>query len=72
MERRGRVFNQTEDDGFFTGAAQLDNPPFVNTAQVYDSNISQLTPLRTSARMIENQTHACDVDDIAWASRSIS
>ena len=40
----GGIFYQTEDDGFFTGAAQVDNPPFVYTAQAYDSNISQLTP----------------------------
>jgi hypothetical protein len=40
----GGVFYQTEDDGFFTGAAQVPNPPFVYTAQAFDSNISQLTP----------------------------
>ena len=39
----GGVFYQTEDDGFCTGAAQVDNPPFVNTAQAYDNQFSQLT-----------------------------
>ena len=38
------IFYQTEDDGFFTGAAQTPNPPFVTTAQSFNSNISQLTP----------------------------
>jgi hypothetical protein len=38
------IFYQTEDDGFFTGAAQTGNPPFVYTGQVFNSHLSQLTP----------------------------
>ncbi len=37
-------FYQTEDDGYFQATAQVGNPPFVNTAQVANSNLSQLTP----------------------------
>jgi hypothetical protein len=37
-------FYQTEDDGYFGATAQVGNPPFVNTAQVANSNLSQLTP----------------------------
>jgi hypothetical protein len=36
-------FYQVEDDGFFTGLAQIDNPPFVLSANVFNSNVSQLT-----------------------------
>src|SRR5205823_9975735 len=39
----GGIFYQVEDDGFFTGLAQIDNPPFVLSANVFNSNISQLT-----------------------------
>jgi hypothetical protein len=38
------IFYQTEDDGYFGATAQVGNPPFVNTAQVGNSNLSQLTP----------------------------
>jgi len=38
------IFYQTEDDGFFTGLRQTANPPYVYTAQVANSNISQLVP----------------------------
>jgi len=38
------IFYQTEDDGFFTGLRQTSNPPYVYTAQVFNANISQLTP----------------------------
>jgi hypothetical protein len=38
------VFYQTEDDGFFGAAAQTANPPFILTGQVFNSNLSQLTP----------------------------
>jgi hypothetical protein len=38
------IFYQTEDDGFFTGLAQTTNPPLVYTANVFNSNVSQLTP----------------------------
>jgi Carboxypeptidase regulatory-like domain/TonB-dependent Receptor Plug Domain len=39
----GGIFYQTEDDGFFTGLAQTTNPPFILSANVFNSNISQLT-----------------------------
>ena len=39
----GGIFYQTEDDGFFTGLAQTTNPPFILSANVFHSNISQLT-----------------------------
>jgi hypothetical protein len=38
----GGIFYQTEDDGFFTGLAQIPNPPFILSANVFHSNISQL------------------------------
>jgi hypothetical protein len=39
----GGIFYQTEDDGFFTGLAQTTNPPFILSANVFHSNLSQLT-----------------------------
>ena len=39
----GGIFYQVEDDGFFTGLAQIDNPPFVLSANVFNSNVTQLT-----------------------------
>jgi hypothetical protein len=39
----GGIFYQTEDNGFSTGSAQDVNPPLVLSANVFNSNISQLT-----------------------------
>jgi outer membrane receptor protein involved in Fe transport len=38
------VFYQTEDDGVNFGNAQVQNPPQILTASVFNSNISQLQP----------------------------
>jgi hypothetical protein len=39
----GGIFYQTEDNGFSTGSAQDVNPPLILSANVFNSNISQLT-----------------------------
>ena len=39
----GGIFYQTEDDGFFVGAAMVTNPPYILSANAFNANLSQLT-----------------------------